>query len=83
MEPIQQDSTNEMRNRDQSPIANIEKNREQEIHFDQSTIEVDSFEDIQASIEKAIILGTAQFFIIAALIMAGCGMLLRLLTGVG
>ena len=83
MEPIQQDSKNEMRNRDQSPIANIEKNREQEIHFDQSTIEVDSFEDIQASIEKAIILGTAQFFIIAALIMAGCGMLLRLLTGVG
>ena len=66
-----------------SPLVNINTDEAQEIHFDQSTEKVDNFEDIEASIEKAIILGTAQFFIVAALIMAGCGMLLRLFAGIG
>ena len=83
MEPIPQESKNKKRNRAQSPYVSIETNREQNIHFDQSTNEVENFEDLEASIEKAIILGTAQFIIIAALIMAGCGMLLRLFSSVG
>ncbi len=76
-------NTDENSNLAQSPFVTSKTDTEQEIHYDQSINEVESFEEIEASIAKAIILGTAQFFIIAALIMAGCGLLLRLFGGVG
>lgn len=81
MDPIQENQ-HETSKLARSPFVTVEDTDEaRQIHFDQSTNEVENIEDLEASIEKAIILGTAQFIIIAALIMAGCGLLIRLLGG--
>lgn len=80
MDPIQK-RPDETTGLSQSPFVTSKTDCEQEIQFDQPTNEEVDFEKLEASIEKAIILGTAQFFIVAALIMAGCGLLIRLFGG--
>lgn len=82
MNPIQenQDETPTIAH---SPLVNIESVSEQEIQYDQALQNVETKAESTSSISKDTILKSAQWIITAALIMAGCGMLLRLFAGVG